>query len=213
MDKTITEDVGQAVKVGLTVYDGDGSQVGYVDQVDKRRGWMLVRAGAVDQKKLWIPYRLVRSVDERELFVTHLKGALEAEFGTPPPRSTKVRTVDGRTMATTTEPGGYDGQPVITSEVDVDQVKQRLAVDQRVWTSDDAAFGSIASFDSGGRYVVVREGFLSREKHVLMPIALIADVDREAAEVVLAVSADDLARMKRPEAADFVIELQSRLDY
>lgn len=46
-----------------------------------------------------------------------------------------------------------------------------------------------------------------------MPIALIADVDREAAEVVLAVSADDVARMKRPEAADFVIELQSRLAY
>lgn len=59
----------------------------------------------------------------------------------------------------------------------------------------------------------LEERFLSREKHVLMPIALIADVNRETAEVVLAVSADDVARMKRPEAADFVIELQSRLDY
>ena len=78
MDKTIVESVGAAVKVGLTVYDGDGSKVGFVDQVDKRRGWMLVRAGAVDQTKLWIPYRLVKSVDERELFVTKLKVALEA---------------------------------------------------------------------------------------------------------------------------------------
>ena len=29
MDKTISEDVGRAVKVGLTVFD-DGSKVGYV---------------------------------------------------------------------------------------------------------------------------------------------------------------------------------------
>lgn len=213
MDKVIVEDVARAVKVGLTVYDGDGAKVGFVDQVDKRSGWMLVRTGATDQTKLWIPYGVVKSVDDRELFVTHLKGALEARYSAPPPRTTRVRVVEGRTMATTTEPSGFDDQPVVTSEVDVEQVRQRLAVEQRVWTSDDVAFGSIATFDSGGHYVVVKQGLFSRQKQVLIPVALIADVDREAAEVVLAVSAHDLDRMKRPEAADFVIELESRLDY
>ena len=99
-----------------------------------------------------------------------------------------------------------------TSEVDVEQVRQRLAVDQRVWTSDDVAYGSVASFDSEGRYVVVNEGFLSRKKHVLIPIALVADVDRESAEMTLAVSAADLDRMKRPEVADFVVDLPAPLD-
>ncbi len=213
MDKTITEDVGNAVKVGLTVYDGDGSKVGYVDQVDKHHGWMLVRAGAVDQNKLWIPYRFVKSVDAREIFLTALKGWLEADFNHPPARSTKVTKAEGRTVATTTEPSGYDGQPVVTSEVDLDHIKRLLAVGQQVWTSDDVAIGAIKNFDKESRYIVVEKGHLSIKHSVLVPMALLADVVREAAEATLAVSMADLDGMKHHEPADSVIELQSPLDY
>ena len=213
MDKKITEDVGNAVRVGLTVYDGDGSRVGYVDQVDKHHGWMLVRAGAVDQTKLWIPYRFVKSVDAREIFVTELKDRLEADFNHPPARSTKVTRPEGRTVATTTEPSGYDDQPVMTSEVDLDRIRPLLAVGQQVWTSDDVSVGAIKSFDKEGRYFVVEQGRLSVKHSVLVPIALVADVDREAAEATLAVSMTDLNGMKHHEPADSVIELQSPLDY
>jgi hypothetical protein len=213
MDKAITEHVGNAVKVGLTVFDGDGSRVGYVDQVDKHHGWMLVRAGAVDQTKLWIPYRFVKSVDAREIFVTALKGWLEADFNHPPARSTKVTKAEGRTLATTTEPSGYDDQPVVTSEVDLNRIRQLLAVGQQVWTSDDVSVGAIKNFDKEGRYFVVEQGRLSLKHSVLVPIALVADVDREAAEATLAVSMTDLNSMKHHEPADSVIELQSPLDY
>src|SRR4029077_5492246 len=107
MDRTINEDVGRAVKVGLTVFDGDGSKMGYVDETDKSHGWMVVGAGRLDQKKLWVPYRLVKSVDEREIFLTMLKSAVEAEFSNPPARNTAVAEKDGRTFATTTEPSGF----------------------------------------------------------------------------------------------------------
>src|SRR5262245_24479036 len=212
MDKTVIEDVGQAVKVGLNVFDRDGAQVGYVDQVDKQHGWMLVRSGDFDQKRLWIPYRLVKSVDEREIFVNMLRGGIEAEFAKPPARSTVVAEVEGKKTATTTELSGYDSKPAIVSEVDVDRLKQRLAVDQRVWTSDDSEVGRIKDFDASGRYMVVETGALSRRHQVLVPIALVADVEREAAEVTLAVSEADVERMKTPEPADFVIELSKPLD-
>jgi hypothetical protein len=213
MDETITEDVRNAVRVGLTVFDADGSRVGYVDQVDKHHGWMLVRAGAADQKKLWIPYRIVKSVDEREIFVTALKAWLEADFDHPPARSTRVTTAEGRTVATTTEPSGYDGEPVMTSEVDLGHIRQLLAVDQQVWTSDDIAVGVIKNFDKQGRYFVVVEGRLSIKHSILVPVALVADVDRVAAEATLAVSKADLDGLKHHEPADSVIELQSPLDY
>jgi len=212
MDKTITEDLRNGVKVGLTVYDADGSRVGYVDQVDKHHGWMLVRAGAVDQKKLWIPYRFVKSVDEREIFVTVIQAWLEADFNHPPPRSTTVATAEGRTVATTTEPSGYNEEPVVTSEVDVDHIRQLLAVDQQVWTSDDVSVGVIKNFDKQGRYFVVEEGRLSTKHSVLVPVALVADVDRVAAETTLAVSKADLDGMEHPEPAESVIELQPPLD-
>ena len=213
MDKAITDVVGNAVKVGLTVYDGDGSKVGYIDQIDKHHGWMLVRAGAIDQNKLWIPYRFVKSMDAREIFVTELKALLEADFSHPPARSTRVTKAEGRTVATTTEPSGYDGQPVVTSEVDLERIKQLLAVDQQVWTSDDVAVGAIKNFDKESQYIVVEEGHFSNRHSVLVPIALVADVDREAAEATLAVSMADLDGMKHHEPADSVIELQSPLDY
>ena len=213
MDKTINEDVGRAVKVGLSVFDDDGTNVGSVDEIDRAHGWMVVRSGALDQKRKWIPYRLVRSVDERELFVSMLEGALDAEFSRPPVRSTSVAQKDGRTMATTTEPSGFDRQPVVTSEVELDHVKQLLAVGQQVWTSDDVAVGTIKDFDSEGRYVVLDAGHLASRHSLLVPIALFADVDREAAEATLAVWNADLETMKRKETGVSVIGLQAPVDY
>ncbi len=213
MDRKISEDVGRAVKVGLTVFDGDGSKIGYVDETDKSHGWMVVRTGAFEQKRLWVPYRLVRSVDEREIFLTMLKGAVEAEFKSPPPRSTRVAEKEGRTVATTTEPSGFDREPVVTSEVDLGHIKERLAVGQQVWTSDDVAVGRIEDFDSEGRYIVMEAGHLSTKRDLLLPISLVADVDREAAEATLAVSKSDLEGMKRHETGESVIELQAPADY
>lgn len=213
MDRTIREDVGRAVKVGLTVFDSDGSKVGFVDETDKTHGWMVVRTGAFDQKKLWVPYRLVKSVDERELFVSMLTGGLEAQFSKPPVRRTRVEQRDGKTIATTTEASGFDEEPVSVSEVDLDVIKRLLAAGQRVWTSDDVEVGAISDFDQDGRYVVLKTGHLASQHSLLVPIALFVDVDREASEATLAVSQADLENMKHQQPAESIIELQSPVDY
>jgi hypothetical protein len=213
MDRKIREDVGRGVKVGLTVFDGDGSKIGYVDETDKSHGWMVVRTGALDRKKLWVPYRLVRSVDEREIFLTMLRGAVEEEFKSPPARKTTVAEKEGRTFATTTEPSGFDRAPVVTSEVDLGHIKNRLAVGQQVWTSDDVAVGRIKDFDREDRYIVLEAGRLSIKHDLLVPISLVADVDREDAEATLAVSNADLEAMKSQERGESVIELQAAADY
>jgi hypothetical protein len=156
---------------------------------------------------------LVKSVDAREIFLMMLKGAVEAEFKSPPGRSTTVAEKDGRTIATTTEPSGFDQEPVVTSEVDLGRIKDRLAVGQQVWTSDDAAVGTIKDFDREGRYIVLEAGRLSIKHDLLVPISLVADVDREAAEATLAVSNADLEGMKSQERGESVIELQAPADH
>jgi len=155
---------------------------------------------------------LVRSVDDREIFLTILKGAVEAELKSPPARNTSVAEKEGRTVATTTEPSGFNREPVVTSEVDLGQIKDRLAVGQQVWTSDDVAVGRIKDFDREGRYIVLEARHLSIKHDLLVPISLVADVDREAAEATLAVSNADLEGMKRHEPGEFVIEVQAPAD-
>src|SRR5260370_3320816 len=182
MDRTISEDVGRAVKGGLTVFAGDGSKIGYVDETDKTHGWMVVRTGVFDQKTLWVRYRLVRSVDDREIFLAVLKGAVETELKSPPPRNTSVAEKEGRTVATTIEQSGFDRQPVVTSEVDLGNIKNRLAVGQQVWTSDDEAVASIKDFDREGRYIVLEAGHLSIQHDLVIPSSPGRDRDREAAE-------------------------------
>ena len=58
------------------------------------------------------------------------------------------------------------------------------------------AVGSIKDFDSDGRYIVLQAVRLSTKRDLLVPIWLVGDVDREAAEATLAVSSADLEGMK-----------------
>src|SRR5690242_318371 len=118
----------------------------------------------------------------------------------------------GRSVAPTTEASGCNEEPVVPSEADLDHIRPLLAVDQQVWTPADVSVGAVKDFDKQGRYFVVEEGRLSIKHSVLVPVALVADVDRVAAETTLAVSKADLDGMEHREPADSVIDLQSPLD-
>jgi hypothetical protein len=198
---------------GLEVHDRDGQKVGYVDQVSDAQGWMQVEALGFGLQKLWVPYRLVKSVDEREVFLTVTKPELHSEFAEPPERKVEVSEREGRTIAVTTEPSGHDGKPVVVGEVDLDQVRKLLAIDQRVWTSDGVEVGRIKEFDATMGFALLEKGVLSRKRDVLMPVHLVADVDRDEGVVMLAVREADLKRMLRVEHVDVVIDLPAYLAY
>lgn len=105
----IARDTGRTVKVGLEVYDKDGRKVGYVDQVSDAQGWMQVEALGLGLQRLWIPYRLIKSVDGGEVIVTLTKAELRAGCANPPARNTEVVHRDGRVIAVTYEAGGRPG--------------------------------------------------------------------------------------------------------
>jgi len=62
----IARDACWTPKVGLEVYDKDGQKVGYFDQASDAQGWMQVEALGLGLQWLWIPYRLIKFVDDRE---------------------------------------------------------------------------------------------------------------------------------------------------
>lgn len=207
MDKTITKEAGEMVRAGLTVYDRDGTRLGYVESTNKALGWMEVRLEALQIRTVWIPFRFVRSVDEREIFVTATSAELRADNTEPPSRKTELVHRDGKTFAVTTTAGGYDGSAVVVSEVDVDHVKQLVAVEQRVWTADDAEVGTIKDFDATMGYVLIEKGILSHRHDLFIPVHMIAEVNRDAGQVTLALNENDLKRMQHLEPVSIVIDL------
>jgi hypothetical protein len=207
MARTITEDLSEGVKPGLSVFDMDASRIGYVDAADPDRGWLRVNTDPLDQKPLWIPYRLVTNVDKRELFVSVTKEDLRKEYSQPPARSTAVTTRGGRTIATTTEPSGYDGSAVEVAIVDVDDVKERIFCGYHIRTSDRRELGITKHYDPMIGFLQVRRGLLPG-RDLLLPVTLVAEVDKDAGNVTLVVSEADIRRMQHPEPVDVVI-LQS----
>lgn len=113
----------------------------------------------------------------------------------------------------TTEPSGYDGTPFVVKEVDLEEVKQLLAIGQRVWTADSAEVGRIKEFDSTAGYALIEKGILSRKHDLLIPVHLVAEVNRDSAEVTLVVREADLKRMQHVEAASIVIDMPAHLAY
>jgi hypothetical protein len=64
--EVIARDAGWTPKPALEVYDKDGRTVAYVDQASDAQGWMQVEALGLGLPRLWIPYRLINSVDGRD---------------------------------------------------------------------------------------------------------------------------------------------------
>lgn len=209
----IARDTGRTVTVGLEVYDKDGHKVGYIDQVSDAQGWMQVEALGLGLQRLWIPYRLIKSVDGREVMVTLMKDELHAGCTNPPARKTEVVHRDGRAIAVTYEAGGRDEEWVVAADVDLDHVRGLLALDQRVWTADGQEVGRIREFDATMGYMLIEKGVLSRKRDVLTPVHLVADVDRDEGVVTLAMRKADLERMRHFEAVNVIVDLPAYLPY
>src|SRR5579884_2701625 len=109
----ITEDIETAIKPGLTVFDREGAKVGTVDMIDRFTGYFMVHENERSETDLSVPFRLIKSIDPREIFVSRTKSDLQQEFSGPPPTTTKVMRDGDREMAITTQPSGYDGLPLV----------------------------------------------------------------------------------------------------
>lgn len=198
------EDVWDQLSIRQDVYDSSSAKVGLVVGFDRRTGWIVVETGLVRERQLHLPFRLVTSIDQRELYLSRTRDDLVRDHAGPPPRTIEVREMAGKTMARTTQPSGHDGSPLVVHEADLDQLKRSVASGDRVWTSDQVDVGRVKQYDPTSGFMIIEKGVLSRQD-LMIPIALVEDVERRSGDVRLVASRADLLRMRRLEPVSLVL--------
>jgi hypothetical protein len=159
------------------------------------------RSNAFSDKDLYIPFSAVTHIDPREVFVSKTKEELRRKYSNPPPRSTLLEekidfdTGEDDSRAITTEPSGYDGTPVVVDEAHIGKLAHHIAPGFRVYTSELECVGRVKQYDRETKQMLVERGMFSR-RDLLIPVYLIAMVDREDRDIYLAVSSTDLERMQ-----------------
>jgi hypothetical protein len=203
IEGTITEDISNTIAPGQTVYDNEGTGIGTVDSVDRQTGYLMVESNPFSEKDLYIPFSLITNIDPRELYLSLSRDELHSEYANPPARDTLVEDFDGKTTATTTEPSGYDGTPLVVEQAKIDHLKKRIATGDQVFTSDMVDLGAIKQYDPATGWMMVEKGVMS--KHDLMvPVTVVDSVNRDSREVYLVASQADLQRMQHLEPANVV---------
>jgi hypothetical protein len=204
LEGTVTEDIIDTISVGQKVYDSDDRQCGTVDWVDLEHGYVLVAPNPVSVKEYFIPFHLITSIDPHELYVSVDKDELHRDYSRPPARTTSVANVDGAEIATTTEPDGYGGAPIVADRVRVDELKRLIAVGDRVYTSDLIELGTIKRYDPVTGWMLVERGPRFARLNLMVPVTIVADVVDDANEVYLAISQHDFNCLRLPEPSDVV---------
>jgi hypothetical protein len=199
----VTEDVRNTLGPGQTVYDVEGKKVGTVDEVDWPTGYMMVESSPFSDRYLYVPVSLITNIDPREMYLSVSKDELRRDHAGPPPSSTSVHVVDGSRVATTTEPSGYDGAPLVVDKARIDDLKKRIRTGYHVYTSDGTDLGTIKEYDAVAGTMLVEKGVFSRHD-LLLPVTIVDVVDPYAPEVTLAASQADIERKQHPEMVDVV---------
>ncbi len=199
----ITEDIGNSITMGQTIYDVESEKVGTVDEVDRATGWFKAEVNPFSDKELYMPFKLITNIDPKEVYLSRTKDELRRDYTNPPARSTRVDTVLGEKVATTREASGYDGAPIVVDEANVEKNRKRIGEGYLVVTSDEVDLGTIKQYDPTTGWMLIGKTALSRNE-LLVPVTVVDDVNRQFAEVHLAVSAADLNAMKHLEPVDVV---------
>ena len=145
------------------------------------------------KEDLYIPFRLIRSIDPHDLFLSEPKETLLASYTQPPKISTlsEQRLVIGPTGALISEKrdvqrvqSGYDGLPATTNSVDVQNVTDRLAVGMAVYDSRGRAARRFNQYDIPRRLLVVEKGIF-HPRVLFVPFSAIDSVNREDLTIYL----------------------------
>ncbi|HLJ66457.1 MAG TPA: hypothetical protein VKX16_03755 [Chloroflexota bacterium] len=203
---TITETIRirDAIRPGLDVYDREGKKAGAVWQIHRVPGYFTVQARPSPQRKdnpfvekhLHVPFRLIISIDQRELFLSMTDDELRANFSNPPPRTTRVEDEYGAAIAVTTEPSGYDGTAVVVRRAPINDLKDAVTLGYRVFTSDPTELGTIKRYDPAEGVMWIARDVLLDEPVLKIPVAMVDAVNHESGEVYLVSAQADLERME-----------------
>jgi hypothetical protein len=198
----VVENIDQYLEEGMPVYDLNGQHVGTVQMYSTAAGYLMVDYGDFDQKNLYLPFRLIRTIDPDEIYLTVPKDTLAAQYTQPPTIHTVIETravagPGGQMMSQTRQvqmvQSGYDGTQAAISSVDAGSLAGQLAVGMAVYDVDGARLGDITQYDTERSLMVVEKGIF-KPTVLFVPFSAIKSIDRDNLSVHLTLPRDVIVK-------------------
>ncbi len=204
----VMENIDRYLEDGLPVFDQNGTKVGDVKMYSAAAGYLLVASGAFELQTLYIPFRLIRSIDPRAIFLATTRERLTVEYSQPPQTQTIVETrlvagPHGGLRPQTREvqvvqSGSYNALAELNS-ADVNALASRLAVGMAVYDVDGARLGDITQYDTTRGLLVVEQGIL-KPTILLIPFSDIQSISLDNLSVYLSMPKDAVVKEHRRPA-------------
>jgi ribosomal 30S subunit maturation factor RimM len=200
--QTVVERIDLYLTDDMPVYDSNSEEIGHVKMFSTVAGYLIVGHGPFEKDNLYIPFRLIQSIDPRELFLSEPKQTIVAGYTTPPPISTfteqrLVRTAEGGVKSQSRQvqmvQSGYDGLPARINSVDIADVAHRLAVGMAVYDASGARLGDVSQYDTARSMIAVESGIFQPQV-LFVPFSAIQSIDGDAFTVHLSLPRDVLVK-------------------
>ena len=65
--QTVVENIDLYLADDMPVYDVNGDKIGHVKMFSTAAGYLMVEYGPFNKKDLYVPFRLIRSIERRRL--------------------------------------------------------------------------------------------------------------------------------------------------
>ena len=200
MQRALVEDIDARLEDGMPVFDLNNEKVGNVKMYSTAAGYLVVGSGALEERDLYVPFRLIRSIDPDAIYISATTATLEAQYAERPRAHTVVETrlvagpggnMSPQTREVQVLQSGYDDTPLALNAIELDSVAERLAVGMAVYDANGKRLGDITQYDASRTLMVVEKGIF-KPRDVVVPFSAIKDIDMDSFKVHLSVAEDSL---------------------
>jgi ribosomal 30S subunit maturation factor RimM len=200
--QTVVERIDLYLADDMPVYDSNSEEIGHVKMFSTVAGYLIVGHGPFEKDNLYIPFRLIQSIDPRELFLSEQKQTIVAGYTTPPQISTfteqrLVRTAEGSLKSESRQVqmvrSGYDGLLARINSVATADIAHRLAVGMAVYDASGDRLGDVSQYDTARGLISVESGIF-RPRVLFVPFSAIQSIDGDAFTVRLSLPRDVIVK-------------------
>lgn len=193
VSRTVLHDIDKFLEDGLLVYDVNGEQVGGVKSYSTASGYLMVGSGALGLRDLYIPFRLIRTIDPQGIALSEPSDTLVASYAKLPAIHTIVenRFVTGphrdrppQAYEERVVQSGYDGTQTVVDSLELSSITERLSVGLAVYDADGVRLGDTTQYDVSRGLLVVEKGIF-KPAVLLVPFSAIKAIDEDAFSVSL----------------------------
>ena len=203
MANEILVNISEFLHTDMHVFDSSQEKLGTVKMFNDEAGYLMVEKGMFAHKDLYIPFRLIRTIDPKEIFLKSPKNVLETDYSDPPALTVHKEEQGSYIKEASVVNSGFDNRPVIVNRVDVQEIAHQLKEGMNVYDVGGEYVGSLTQFDSS-RSMMTVEYDLFPPQVLFIPFSLISSVYTDAAYLLLTLPKDalkkDLSYYTRPPA-------------